>query len=98
MNTGPREFFVTLQVTVKVRVNDPLVLSRPVENTDGWRDDLYDLRTEDDVLGHLAYNCAVNGYHNGLLLDGWADLPVGAVGMDVTDSETWSVDETVVTK
>lgn len=88
-----REFSVTMQVVVNIKVSDDRVISRPVENTDGWRDDLYDLKTEDAVLEHLAYNAAVNGHTNGTLLDGWADLPEDAISMKVNDADLWEVDE-----
>ena len=87
-------FEVEMLVTVVVNVSDPLVLSRPIENTDGWRDDLYDLKTRDDVLNHLAFNAIANSVENGLILDGWADLPADAVTMEVSRiMEPWAVAE-----
>ena len=79
---------VRLLVEVEIEVNDPDVIER-VTGPDGdqWRAQLYDLHTEADVLGHLAYNCAVNGCVNASLLDGWADLPPGAVSMQVLSAE-----------
>ncbi len=76
-------FDVEMQVFVKVTVNDDRVIDRPVNNVDGWRDDLYDLRTRNEVLEHLAFNAIANGYENAKHLDGWADLPEDAVQMEV---------------
>lgn len=87
MPDAPQVFDVEMQVTVRVTITDPLVISRPVENTDGWRDDLYPLFTQDDVLEHLAYNAVMNGSTNASRLDGWADLPASAVRMDVYNAE-----------
>lgn len=79
---------------VSVQVNDPNVIDRVVNNetsTTGygeevaWRDMFYDLRTEQDVIEHLAYNAAVNGYDKVNRLDGWADLPDDAATMAVVD-------------
>jgi hypothetical protein len=79
-----REFIVTVERQVKVTVNDPDVLDRVTgPEGDGWRAQLYDLHTEEDVLRHLAANCLFNGQENARLLDGWADLPAEAVRMEV---------------
>ncbi|RLC97211.1 MAG: hypothetical protein DRI46_13185, partial [Chloroflexi bacterium] len=41
---------------------------------DDWREYLYDLRTVDDIVKHVAYNLIENGI--GLSqMDGWADQP-----------------------
>lgn len=76
-------FDVEMRVTVRVTIKDPLVIRRPVENIDRWREDLYNLTTRDQVLEHLAYNAVVNGQENGRILDGWADLDVDALTMEV---------------
>lgn len=78
-------FDVVMEVSVRVVVTDDRVIDRPVNNVDGWRDDLYDLRTRDQVLNHLAFNCIRNGRENALLMDGWADLPENAVTMTIRD-------------
>jgi hypothetical protein len=75
---------VEMRVVVRVTVRDPDVIRRPVENIDGWRNDLYDLKTRDDVLAHLAFNCVRNGSQTTQLLDGWADLPRDAASMVVS--------------
>lgn len=85
---------VDVMLSVKVTINDPDVVDRCVNNSPdqpggrGWRDNFYDLRTEADVIAHLAYNCAMNRYHYASELDGWADLPREAATMDITDAET----------
>jgi hypothetical protein len=72
--------------TVVVTVNDPDVIERVTgPNGDNWREQLYDLHSEEDVLAHLAYNCVANGCENARMLDGWADLPADAVTMEVVD-------------
>lgn len=90
-NSGPEVFDVEMRVIVRVKVKDPLVISRPVENTDGWRDDLYDLRTRDQVLEMLASNAVRNGVWTAKRLDGWADLADDAAEMDPYEAELESV-------
>lgn len=43
--------------------------------------------TTDEGKAHLAYNALGNGVDDAARLDGWADLPPGAVTMYVTDVE-----------
>lgn len=72
---------------VEIDINDPDVIERVTgPKGDEWRAQLYNLHTEEDVLQHLAYNCAVNGQQNAASLDGWADLPVDAVQMQVAEA------------
>lgn len=78
-----RTYEVEMRVPVRITVNDERVIDHPVNNVDGWRDDLYNLRTRDEVLEHLAFNAVCNGAENALRLDGWADLPENAVQMDI---------------
>lgn len=81
-----RTFEATVEVTVKITVNDENVIDRCVQNQDdrgvpqpfvtggnGWRNHLYNLETPEDVIEMLAYNYVVNSRwpHE---LDGWADL------------------------
>jgi len=80
-------FDVEIRAVVRITVTDPDVIRRPVENIDGWRESLYDLRTRNDVLAHLAFNAVYNGRENGLMLDGWADLPEAAVTMELSRRE-----------
>ena len=47
-------FDVEIRAVVRITVTDPDVIRRPVENIDGWRESLYDLRTRNDVLAHLG--------------------------------------------
>jgi len=95
---------VTMSAVVHIDIDPGLcsnVISRCVDNepdtngrgeTRGWREFYYDLRTEEDVLGHLAFNCLVNGTEDIRRLDGWADVPEDAVRMWV-DRNTAEVED-----
>jgi hypothetical protein len=98
---SPSVHDVDIEISVRVTINDPDVVRRCVENLDdqgvpqpdergsrGWRNVMYDLRTEEDVINHLAWNCAMNHFHDASRLDGWADLPPTAATMTITDSRT----------
>lgn len=85
-------FNVTTETRVAITVNDPDVIRRCVENTPsengygenyGWRETFYDLRTAEQVLHHLAFNCIANGIERVNRLDGWADLADDAATMTV---------------
>src|SRR4051812_3202968 len=67
-------------VCVVIDIHDREPIER-VTGSDGdeWRAVLYDLRTEDDVLDHWAYNAVANGVVDVCELDGWADVPAGTV-------------------
>ena len=84
MATSAKKHRVTVGIEVEIEIRDPDVIER-VTGPDGdeWRSQIYNLESEDDVLKHLAYNCAVNGAKNASLLDGWADLPAEAVAMQI---------------
>ena len=78
------EKIVVLSQQVRVTVNNSDVIERVTgPKGDEWRAQLYNLRTEEDVLAHLAYNALANGCENATMLDGWADLPADAVSMKV---------------
>lgn len=79
------KYFVDVMVTVEVTVNDDSVIRRVVDNEDNWRGTFYDMRTRDDVLYHLAFNCINNGADQAVRLDGWADLAGDAATMRVVD-------------
>lgn len=80
----PRKFRVTVAIDVEVTVNDPDVFERVTgPNGDEWRAHLYNFTTEDQIVRHLAYNCAVNSEVNACQLDGWADLPKTAVNLQI---------------
>jgi len=53
--------------------------------SDEWKNIFYTFRTENDVYEHLAHNALTNGVTDISRLDGWADVPYGAVrlGVDV---------------
>jgi len=73
---------MTFICDVEVIINDPDVITRVTgPGGDEWHSQLYDLRTESDVVEHLARNCLANGVNNAKMLDGWADLPENAVSM-----------------
>lgn len=75
---------IDLVGTVQIIVNDPEAVHRVTgSGGDEWRSMFYDLRTEDDVLEHWAYNALANNVGEASRLDGWADLPPEAVTMRV---------------
>lgn len=88
---------VPMRAYVVVEINDRDVVDRCVNNAPfdpnsdreadrrGWRDNFYDLRTEQDVLEHLAYNALYNGIYRVNRLDGWGDLGPDAATMRVVD-------------
>lgn len=45
----------------------------------GWRDILYNLETEEDVLDMWAWNAVSNNVTDVSSLDGWADIPSGSI-------------------
>lgn len=64
---------VIVPVVIEIE-DDSDVITRCTENHDNWRGTYYDLSDEDEVIRHLAFNCAINGARDGTRLDGWADL------------------------
>lgn len=71
-----------VEVDVVITIHDDApkdVISRCF--TKEWRDSMYTLRDEDEVIEHLAYNAAINGVEDVSRLDGWADVPRGMVKM-----------------
>lgn len=77
---------VSMIVEVEITVSDGApedVISRGI--TDDFREVLYDFRSEDEVIEHLAYNCIANGVEDAVRLDGWADLEPGLLTMAVVD-------------
>lgn len=79
-----QQFTAKLSVSVEVTVNDPDAITR-VTGPGGneWRSRFYLFDTEDGVINHFAFNCIANGCTDANALDGWADLPAGAVTMKV---------------
>lgn len=75
--TAPVVRDVTVTITYRITMTDPMVWRRPVENIDGWRDHFYDLTTIQDVAEHLAWNLGIRGDRLSNL-DGFADLPDNA--------------------
>jgi hypothetical protein len=76
---------VVARVAVDIRDREPV--ERVIgAGGDEWREHLYDLRTEGDVLDHWAYNAVVNGTRDVSELDGWADVPAGTVTFRVLDA------------
>lgn len=75
---------VTLSCDVEITINDPDAIARATgPNGDTWRADFFGLRTERDVLKHLAFNCLANGCDTVKFLDGWADMPADAATMKI---------------
>lgn len=84
----PSNYAVEMAATVHITVKDRDVIERVTgPGGDDWRSQLYDLRTEQDVLEHLAGNALKNGTERVNRLDGWADLPDDAATMYVGDVE-----------
>lgn len=95
-------FDVTIETTYRVTVNDAGVLRRVAENHDdagmpqprqeggsGWQDAFYEL-DEEGVLYMLARCMGVMGWRLSSL-EGWADLPEGAVDVRLEDDELVAV-------
>jgi hypothetical protein len=80
------DYLVDRNVLVRIKIEDPNVIDRCVNDEDGWRTRMfYDLDTEEKVLSHLAYNCIANGVDDASRLDGWADLAPGVATMEIVD-------------
>ncbi len=78
-------FRPSVEVPVNVTVKDPDVFER-ITGPAGreWRQEhQFNLHTREDVLKHLAYECAVHGIGRANRLDGWDDLPDEAARMEV---------------
>lgn len=78
-----RVFEAFISTRVRVRIEDEDVLTR-VTGPGGneWREYTYpDIKTEEDVVKHLAFNRIQNNVGEVYMLDGWADLPRGAASM-----------------
>lgn len=79
----PQTITRTCTVDVQITISDdapPDLLTRG--QTDEFRKHLYsDLDSEEAVIEHFAANCAGNGITDVSRLDGWADVPAGAVVM-----------------
>jgi hypothetical protein len=75
---------VLMEAQVEISIKDRDVIERVTgPGGDEWRSQLYNLRTEDDVLNHLAYNAVAGNVERVNQLDGWADLPDDAATMQV---------------
>jgi hypothetical protein len=86
------EYFVAFEGVVKITIDDDSdAITRCTENIDGWRDNLYDLRTREQVLEHLAFNCVANDVEDATRLDGWADIDADTVVM-VIERDTLEFD------
>lgn len=100
-------FDVTIETTYRLTVNDAAVLRRVAENHDdagvpqprqqggpGWQDMFYEL-DEEGVLYMLARCMGIMGWRLSSL-EGWADLPEGAVEVRLEDDELVAVTAGVV--
>lgn len=65
-----REFKVEVRGDIILQLDKAVIAAVD----DDWRHSLYDLKTTEEIIEHLAYNLFVN---NRMLssLDGWADQP-----------------------
>jgi hypothetical protein len=90
-----RVYTATVECQVRIEVRDADVIERVTgPGGDEWRKVAYPLRSEDDVLAHLAYNAVANGVQDVSVLDGWADVEAGkGAVLDVTDVEVIEVSE-----
>lgn len=82
-----RTFDTTIELTVRITINDENVIDRVLQNQDdqgvpqplgsgrGWQDNLYTLTSAEKVIEMLAYNYVVND-RQAHQLDGWADIEV----------------------
>ena len=77
---------VEMLATVSI-IGDYKPLLDRVTGPDGdkWRQQAYNLHTEDDVLDHWASNAIANGVVDVCQLDGWADVPAETVTFQVWD-------------
>lgn len=50
-----------------------------------WRAQLYDLRTEAEVLQHWSFNAVANGVRDVSQLDGWSNMEQGSVTFELKD-------------
>lgn len=86
MSTETRSYDITLQVEFEVA--EGVDLTHWVNPDTGARlhrmDGIYeDVRTEEDIYQHLAYNAIFNDVEDASRLDGWGDLERGQVTMRV---------------
>lgn len=88
VESSKRGVDVEMAATVHITINDREPIER-VTGRDGdeWREQMYPLHTEDDVLEHWASNAVRNGVVDVCQLDGWADVPAETVTFQVWDAE-----------
>lgn len=89
---SPREYEVQFEGYVNVTVAPDTDAITRVTGDGGneWRSRFYGLLDEGDVLAHWAYNAVANHVTDASRLDGWADLPEGAVTMRVVEIQPWA--------
>lgn len=93
-----RTFEIELIVPMTVIVHDEDVIDRVLQNKDddgvpqkygsgkGWRDQLYNLESVEEIISMLAYNGALNNADVSRL-DGWADLEAAAVELHIHQTD-----------
>ena len=92
MAESPERFTVDCSTEVEVTINDPDVVERVTgPKGDEWRAQLYDLRTREDVVKHLAIAHLITGHESASKLDGWADLPADAATMETVATQAEDV-------
>jgi hypothetical protein len=82
-----RRIKVRAEYVVEVTIKDESAITRATENEDQFRETYYALISEEEVLEHFAYNRAMNRCYDASTLDGWADLPLGAVTMAIVGED-----------
>ena len=65
----PKKYSVRWEVEAVIEVDDE-VIDRV---DDEWREHLYDLQTESEIMEHIAHNLLVNRIKLSSM-DGWADM------------------------
>lgn len=80
---------VVFRTEVVLTINDPTVLSRVLDDEDGWKSDFYDL-DEAGVVEMLARNIGIDGCRIGGM-DGWANTTKEAATayIDHEEVESW---------
>lgn len=75
------KFRITLTVYATVDI-EPKVIDAV---DDGWRDSFYDLRTPEEVAGHIGRNLILGSRLS--MLDGFADQDDDAAHLEVSDED-----------
>jgi hypothetical protein len=76
---------ITIEATVDILVTEDAPGDLFTRGSDPeWAKQHYGPMDEDQILAHWAYNSVANGIWQVERLDGWADVPEGAVEIEVS--------------